>query len=173
MAHRRRRALARSAQLRTSGVTLTASLAGMSAADADPPLPQSTSLDRAKSIDSTLLEQCERARDAWSRALASPEVQAVARALDAAAISIDECVKEAATITELPAMRQRLDGIRRIVAPAVGVTLGACERLVIGHAALRYGNELQSAAVSPAVKRLTCSGLARFADGRTVVDLAE
>jgi hypothetical protein len=70
-------------------------------------------------------------------------------------------------------MRQRLDAIRRIVAPAVGVTQGAFERFVLGHAALRYGNELQSAAVSPAVKRLTCSGLARFADGRTVVDLAE
>ena len=124
--------------------------------------------------DSELVEHCERALDGWSRALASPELQAVARALESAAISVEECVRESASTTELPATRRRLEAIRTIVArPTVGVAQGAFERFVLGHAVLRYLKELESAAVSPVVKRLTCTGLLRFADGGTVVDLSE
>jgi hypothetical protein len=124
--------------------------------------------------DSELVEHFERADDVWSSALASPELRAVARALDSAAIGVDECVRQAATITELSVTRQRLADIRRSVVPSiVGVAQGDFERFVLGHAALRYRRDLQSAAVSSTVKRLTVSGVARFADRRAVVDLAE
>src|SRR5436309_12933008 len=126
------------------------------------------------SADSDFHEQFETAHDAWSRALASPELKAVGRALAAAAIDVGECVREAATITELPATRHRLVMIRRTVAQSMGgVAKGAFERFVLGHTVLRYKSALQSAPVSAAVKRLTSGGLARFADGCTVVDLAE
>ena len=126
------------------------------------------------SADSELLEQFERAHDAWSRALASPQLQAVARALEAAAIGVDECVREAATITEWPARRHRLEAIRKTLARrTASVAQGGFERFVLGHAVLRYEDDFQSAAVSPVVKRLTCASLLRFADSRTVVDVSE
>jgi hypothetical protein len=122
-----------------------------------------------------LAEQSRKAQEAWSRSLASPELQAVARALAAAAISTDECVRESATLTEAPEARRRLEAIRNAVAagPLAGVPQGSFERFVLAHAALGSSRELESAPVAPAVKRLAWSGLSRFVDGRAVVDLSE
>lgn len=124
--------------------------------------------------DTEFAEHFDRARDRWSRALASPELQQIAHALEAAGISVDECVREAATITEFPPTRQRLATIREMIArPAVGVRQGAFERFILAHAVLRYERGLQSAPVSPVAKRLTCVSLARFADDATAVDISE
>ena len=121
-----------------------------------------------------LAEQSRKAQEVWSRALASPELQAVARALAAAAISTEECVRESATLTEAPEARRRLEAIRGAVAgPLAGVPQGSFERFVLAHAALRSSTELESAPVAPAVKRLAWSGLSRFVDGRAGVDLSE
>jgi len=121
-----------------------------------------------------LAEQSRKAQEVWSRALASPELQAVARALAAAAISTDECVRESATLTEAPEARRRLEAIRGAVAgPLAGVPQGSFERFVLAHAALGSSTELESAPVAPAVKRLAWSGLSRFVDGRAGVDLSE
>jgi hypothetical protein len=136
-------------------------------------LPALTSLDRAESIDSGFAEHVARAHDTWSRALASAELRVVARALAAASISVEQCTHEAETLTELPATRRRLEAIRRTVSSRiVDVVPGAFERFVLAHAVLRRLNELESAAVPPVVKRLTCSGLLRFADGHELVDLS-
>ena len=121
-----------------------------------------------------LAEQSRKAQEVWSRALASPELQAVARALAAAAISTEECVRESATLTEAPEARRRLEAIRGAVAgPLAGVPQGSFERFVLAHAALGSSTELESAPVAPAVKRLAWSGLSRFVDGRAGVDLSE
>ena len=137
-------------------------------------MSEPTSADRAEITDSELVEHFAKARDAWSLALASPELKTVAGALAAAAIGVEECVRESARITEAPATRRRLEAIREIVAgPAAGIAPGSFERFVLAHAVLAYRKELQSAALPPVVKRLACSGLLRFADGRTVVNLSE
>ncbi len=137
-------------------------------------MSEPTSADRAEITDSELVEHFEKARDAWSLALASPELKTVAGALAAAAIGVEECVRESARITEAPATRRRLEAIREIVAgPTAGIAAGSFERFVLAHAVLAYRKELQSAALPPVVKRLACSGLLRFADGRTVVNLSE
>jgi hypothetical protein len=117
------------------------------------------------------VECFEKVHDAWSGALASPELQAVASVLDAVAVNI---VREAATITELPATRRRLEAFRERVARSTsGLTAGAFERFVLGRAVLHYGRELQSAAVPASVKRLTCRGFVRIADDRAPLDLSE
>jgi hypothetical protein len=123
---------------------------------------------------SEFAEHVERAHDAWSRALRSPELEAVARALEAAAITPADCVREVATISELATTRRRLETMRRIAARSAGGLLsGAFERFVLGHAVIRYRTEFESAAVTPVVKRLTSSGLMRFAEPRTRLDLSE
>ena len=138
------------------------------------PLAAVTSIDRAESIDSDLAELVVRAHDMWSRVLASPELQVVARALAAAAISVEECTREAETITELPETRRRLEAIRNSVSRrAVDVGAGVFERFVLAHSVLRHLHELGSAAVPLVVKRLTCTGLLRFADAREALDLSE
>ena len=136
--------------------------------------PAQTSPDRAQSTGSESVEHSDRARDAWSRALASPELETVARALTATGISVDECVRESARIKEAPETRRRLEAIRESVArQTADVPRGSFERFVLAHAVLGYLPELQSAPVSAVVKRLVCTGLLRFADGRTVVTLSE
>src|SRR5262245_40850532 len=116
----------------------------------------------------------ESARDVWSQALASPELNAVARALRAAGVTIEECVHESARITEAAPTRHRLEEIReRVVRSTAGVPAGSFERLVLGHTALHYQKDLESARVAPIVKQLACTGLQRFADGRTPVGLTE
>jgi hypothetical protein len=137
------------------------------------PLAALTSTDRAESVDSDFAEHVARAHDIWSRVLASAELQVVARALVAAAISVEECTREAETITELPATRRRLEAIRNAVSSRMGkATPGAFERFVLAHTVLRHLHELESAAVPAVVKRLTCTGLLRFADGREAIDLS-
>jgi hypothetical protein len=124
--------------------------------------------------DSDLLECSQRARDAWSRALASPELEAVGRALAGAAIAADECVHESTTITEAPRTRRRLAAIRDAIAhPVAELPRGSFERFVLAHAVLRSAEKLESATVAPAVKRLAWSGLQRFADDRTALDLSD
>ena len=133
-----------------------------------------TPIDRTASAERASLDELARARVAWSRALSLPQQQAVAAALEAAAIGVDECVHEAATVTELPATQLRLEAIRKVVRRSTpGVAPGAFERFILGHAALRYEKQLSIAPAPPVVKRLTCSGVARFADERTILDLAD
>lgn len=120
-----------------------------------------------------VLDLFERAYDTWSDVVRSPELQEVARALDAAGISVEECVSECATITEVPATQRRLAEIRHTLVRSSGVAPGAFEKLVIGHAALRYEQALASAPVTPMVRRLTAIGLARIADSRTVLDIPD
>jgi hypothetical protein len=128
----------------------------------------------AKSTHPEFAEHVERAYEAWSRALESPELLAVGRALEAAAISVGECTRAVETIADLPASRSRLEEIRKTVTrPGLDTAHGSFERFVLGQAVLRYRNQLESAAVSPVVKRLTSTGLLRFADARTVLDLSE
>jgi hypothetical protein len=137
-------------------------------------LLEPTSIDRTASGERRFLDDLARARVAWSQALSLPQQQAVAAALEAAAIGVDECVHEAATVTELPATQYRLETIRNVVRQSTtSVAPGAFERFILGHTALRYEEQLSIAPVSPVVKRLTCSGVARFADERTILDLAE
>jgi hypothetical protein len=131
------------------------------------------SLDRAASIDSEIAEHIAKAYDAWSRTLASPELQVVARELDAAAVSVDECTRETETITELPESRRRLETIRNTLSSRiVDAAPGAFERFVLANAVLRHLKDLESADVPPAVKRLTSIGLLRFADSREVIALS-
>ncbi|HEY2376728.1 MAG TPA: hypothetical protein VGH98_12195 [Gemmatimonadaceae bacterium] len=112
-------------------------------------------------------------QDTWSSVLASPELRAVACALEAAAIDVGECVREAATISELPPTRRRLEAIQKVVHAATDVAPGAFERFVLGHAVLSYRDKLRSSLVSPTVKRITCEGLVRFANSRTVLNVAD
>jgi len=159
MGERRRGALARAAYIR-KGI--------------GDPLAALTSIDRAASIDSDFAEQVARTHDAWSLALASAELQIVAQALATAAISVEECTREAETISELPVTRRRLQAIRNSVSRcAVDAAPGAFERFVLAHTVLQHLNELKSAAVPAVVKRLTCTGLLRFADSREAIDLSE
>lgn len=112
--------------------------------------------------------------DVWSQTLASPELQTIDRALARAAIHIDECVHESARIAEAPATRRRLEEIREVVARLTGpLPDGSFERFVLGHTALHYRQALESAPVSPAVRRLARTGLLRVADGRTRLNLSE
>ena len=146
----------------------------MTSADTKHAPLEPTSIEGAEGADAGFLVEFERTRDTWSQALASPQLQAVAEALAGAGIGIDECVHQAATITDLPATRYHLEAIRNVVRhPSAGVGPGAFERFILGHALLRYGEALQSAPVPPIVKRLTCRGLARFADSGKVLDVAE
>jgi hypothetical protein len=137
-------------------------------------LLEPTSIDRTASAGCGFLDDLAQARVAWSHALSLPQQHAVAAALEAAAVGVDECVHEAATVTELPATQYRLEAIRNIVRhSSTSVVPGAFERFILGHAALRYEEQLSIAPVSPVVKRFTCSGVARFADDRTILDLGE
>jgi hypothetical protein len=116
----------------------------------------------------------QQAHEIASRALRVPEMQAVERALAASSISIDECIHESSTITETPETRHRLRAIRDAVADSLrDIPNGSFERFVLAQAALSFRRELASAPVAPAVKRLTWSGLSRFLDGRTTVDMSE
>lgn len=137
----------------------------------------STSISAAipgERADVELVEQSQRAHEAWSDALASPELVAVSRALTAWAISPEDCVRESARITEAAETRRGLETIRSAIADRLAdVPRGSFERFVLAHAALEATTALESAPVAPAVKRLGWSGLARFADGCTVVDLSE
>jgi|SRR5689334_7209973 len=123
---------------------------------------------------SAWLDCAEQAHDAWSDALASEELQAVGRALDACGLEVEECVREAATITELPATRRRLEGFReRVTRSSAGLPAGSFERFVLGRAVLHFEGGLQSAAVPPIVKRITCRDLVRLADDRAPLDLSD
>ena len=119
------------------------------------------------------LDDIHRARDAWSAALASTEIRAIARALQEMGLGADECVRECAAITEVPATQRRLAAIKGALKSAVDEAgPGVFERFVLAHTALRYERALESAPVSPIVKRLTATGLARFADTRLTLDVA-
>jgi len=119
-------------------------------------------------------EQWQGANEACARALMSPEMTCVTRALAAAAITVDECMYECARITEVAQSRRRLKEIRDAAARrTVDLPPGSFERFVLAHATRAFRNERESAAVAPVVKRLALAALLRFVDGRTVVDLAE
>lgn len=122
--------------------------------------------------DSQADEAFEKSHHAWSSALESPELQIVARALERIGIDVDECVRETASISEAATTSYRLASLRNIVRSQADVAPGAFERFVLAQAALRWIEELRVSAVSPSVKRLTCSGLARFADVRTTLDVS-
>lgn len=123
--------------------------------------------------ESGFVDDIRRAHDLWSAALASTELRAVARALQATAIGVDECVRECAAITEVSATQRRLAAIKTALKSAMDdVGPGAFERFALAHAALCYERELASAPVSPIVKQLTATGLARFADNRLALDAA-
>jgi len=134
-------------------------------------VPRPTSRHRP---DVDLRECAQQARDAWSRALASPELEVVGQALARAAIAADDCVRESTTITEAPKTRRRLAAIRDAIAkPIAELPSGSFERYVLAHAVLQSTGKLESAAVAPAVKRLAWSGLQRFADDHAALDLAD
>ena len=124
-----------------------------------------------KTTDSRAADTFEKAHHAWSSALASPELRVVARALERVGSNVDECVRETARITEVVTTWDRLEALRDIVRSEVDVAPGAFERFVLGHAALRWEEALRSSPVSPAVKHITCSGLARFAIDRAIPDV--
>lgn len=113
------------------------------------------------------------ARDVWRHALDSPELRLVAKALDAADISVDECVREAALIAEAPATQLRLRQIiNETTSRSAGdLAAGAVERFVLAHATLRLLDRLDDVQVTPAVKRLTVTGLLRFADQQSTLTL--
>ncbi|HEX4468498.1 MAG TPA: hypothetical protein VH080_03145, partial [Gemmatimonadaceae bacterium] len=131
-----------------------------------------TASRRSQTADSEAAAIFERAHDAWSSALASPDLRSVGRALERLGVGIDECVRETASITEFPSTWRRLEAIRNIVQARHDVAPGAFERFVLGHAALRSEDALRSAAVSTTVKCLTCAGLARVATDRSVLDVS-
>jgi hypothetical protein len=114
------------------------------------------------------------AQELVARALTTPELQTVARALSTAGISTDECLRESSTITEAFETRLRLESMRDRIRDSISdLPDGSFERFVIAHAALSLRHELASAPVGPAVNRLTWSGLSRFLDGRSPVVMAE
>jgi hypothetical protein len=112
------------------------------------------------------VDDVSHARDVWRQALASAEMRMVARALEAASIPVEECVHEAAVIAQGPTTQQRMWGIINEAnsRSAGDLPEGAVERFVLGHATLRLLDRLDDLPVAPAVKRLTVTGLSRFAD---------
>jgi hypothetical protein len=117
-------------------------------------------------------EAFEKSRHAWLSALESPELQIVARALERVGIDVDECVRETASISEAAETSFRLEGFRNIVRSEADIGPGVFERFVLAQAVLRWEEELRVSAVSPAVKRITCSGLSRFANEGTTLDVS-
>ena len=131
-----------------------------------------TASRHSQTADSEAAGAFERAHQAWSTALASPNLRAVGRALELLEVDVDECLRETASITELPSTWRRLEAIRNMVHAKHDVAPGALERFVLGHAALRWEDALRCAPVPTTVKCLTFTGLARLADDRSVLDVS-
>jgi len=134
-------------------------------------VPSVASADRVPDDAIQVARSC---RDAWSSALETPELRAVGDALSAAAIPVDVCTAESEVVTEAPQTRQRLQAFRDAISNRLqGVPRGSFERFVLAHAVLNSWKTLDAAPVAPAVKRLGWSGLSRFTDAGTVLDVSE
>lgn len=125
-------------------------------------------------VSPDVLELSRTCHDAWSSALGSAELIAVAEALAAAAISVEACVAESARITDVARTRRGLEAIRDAVADRLApLPPGSFERFVLGHTVLSARQRVDAAPVDPAVKRLGWSGLSRFADDRITLDVSQ
>jgi hypothetical protein len=115
--------------------------------------------------------EVDRASSAWRQVLTSHETSAVGAILDTAGIAVEQCIAEARQISEAEPTRQRLQSIKAAVTAArADLPSGAFERFVLGHAVLGSLAHLQTAPVSPAVKRLTLTALVRLAERGPSVD---
>jgi hypothetical protein len=121
-----------------------------------------------------LSQYLDRVRDGCTQTLASKELNTIANTLRSLGISEQDCVREAAKISERPDTQARLHGMYdAVVDEAPDVPFGSFERFVLAHTTRQSLDRLAREPVALSVKRLWCDALLRFTDTRATIRVSD